>query len=60
MTMTGKEKDRRIHEFVAKVKADRNGPLTFGDTKKIFQFIAQLSEKQNSQILKNLKRRDAM
>ena len=60
MTMTGKEKQKKFDAFVAKVKADRNGPLTLGDTQKIFLFLESLQEKQNSQIVKNLKRRDAM
>lgn len=60
MTMTNKQKQEKIDAFVAQVKAARKGTLTLEDTNKIFLFLESLQEKQNSQIVKNLKRRDAM
>ena len=60
MTMTNKQKQEKIDAFVAQVKAARNGTLTLGDTQKIFLFLETLQEKQNSQIVKNLNRKDRM
>lgn len=60
MTMTNKQKQEKIDAFVAQVKAARNGTLTLADTQKIFLFLESLQEKQNSQIVKNLNRKDRM
>ena len=60
MTMTNKQKQEKLDAFVAQVKAARNGTLTLADTQKIFLFLESLQEKQNSQIVKNLNRKDRM
>ena len=40
--MTLKEFDQKVRDFEEKIKAERNGSWTFGDTSRVLNFISDL------------------